>query len=401
MMTWWQGTALVLERGLREQVRSKWFRIVTALLLLVSLGVVIVPQLTGGGPTTYTLATVGAPPGELRNALDAAGRAGEFRTAYVDLADEAEVRRTVQQADATVGLTGDRMYVAQREAGIFPGIVAQALVRLETSRLLSEFGLTAEQVGRLDSVRPPDQEWLAPVADEGRAGVGFAVGLVLYMALLFSGQIIATTVATEKSSRISEVLLAVLRPSQVLVGTVLAVGAVAVFQLLVLAVPIVVGASVTDSDWLPPVTGPDLALAIVWFVVGFALFAFLYAAGGALVDKVTEAGTAVLPVTFLIIAGYMLGVVMVAGEPGSGWSVLVSMFPLTAPLTMPIRWGSGDVPTYQLLIALVLTVLTAVGGVWLASAIYRRALVITGHRVKFRELLGRRGRPREGETRHR
>lgn len=392
MTTWWQGTALVLERSLREQVRSKWFRIVTALLLLAALAVVIVPQLTGGGPPTYTLATVGAAPAELRGALAAAGEAGEFRTSFVELADEADVRRAIQQTDATVGLAGDRMYVAARDAGAFPSIVSQVVVRLETSELLGEFGLTAEQIGRLESVQPPEQVWLAPVADEGRAGVGYAVGLVLYMALLFSGQLIATTVATEKSTRISEVLLAVLRPSQVMVGTVLAVGAIAIFQLLVLAVPVVIGAAVTDSDWLPPVTGPDLALAIVWFVLGFGLFAFLYAAGGALVDKVTEAGTAVLPVTFLIIAGYLLGVVVVAGGPDEWWSVAVSMFPLTAPLTMPIRWGSGDVPTYQLVIALVLTAMTAVACVWLASAIYRRALVITGHRVRLRELRGRRPR---------
>jgi ABC-2 type transport system permease protein len=111
------------------------------------------------------------------------------------------------------------------------------------------------------------------------------------------------------------------------------------------------------------------------------------------VDKVTEAGTAVLPVTALIIAGYLLGVTVVMSNPGSTLSVAVSLFPLTAPLTMPIRWASGEVPVYQLLLALGLTALTGLGCVWLASTVYRRALVITGHRVRLRELFRRGGTP--------
>jgi ABC-2 type transport system permease protein len=399
MRAWWSGTVLVLERSLREQVHSKTFRIVTALLVLVSIGLVTIPQLTGGGPTTYTLATVGRAPAELTSAVDAAARASDFQAKYVELANDAAVTEAVRSGAATVGLSGERMYVAERGAGSFPVVVSQVVVSLETSRLLHEFGLSVDQVQRLQSVRAPEQVWLAAVEDSGRAGVGFAVGLVLYMALLFSGQVIATNVATEKSTRISEVLLSVLRPSQILVGTVLAVGAVTFIQLLVLAVPLLVAASVTDVSWLPPVAGPDLALAIGWFVLGFALFAFLYAAGGALVDKVTEAGTAVLPVTLLIIAGYLLGVVMVSQSPGTAWSVAASLFPLTAPLTMPIRWGAGDVPAYQLVLALASTALGAVGCVALASAIYRRALVITGHRVRFRELLGRKERTSESAGR--
>ena len=74
-MTWWHGMALVLGRGLREQLRSKTFKIVTALMLLLSIGAVLVPKLVTAGPTTYTLATVGPAPAELTASLDAAARA--------------------------------------------------------------------------------------------------------------------------------------------------------------------------------------------------------------------------------------------------------------------------------------------------------------------------------------
>ena len=66
----------------------------------------------------------------------------------------------------------------------------------------------------------------------------------------------------------------------------------------------------------------------------------------------------------------------------------MSLFPLTAPMAMPIRWASGLVPVWQLILAMVLTAAAAVLLVAVASAIYRRALLITGRRVKLREVLG-------------
>ena len=96
-----------------------------------------------------------------------------------------------------------------------------------------------------------------------------------------------------------------------------------------------------------------------------------------------------MPVTIVMVIGYMLGVTVVMGDPTSTWSALISMFPLSAPLAMPIRWASGEVPVYQLVLAMVLTAGTAVLLVGVASSIYRRALLITGRRVKLRELLRR------------
>jgi len=194
----------------------------------------------------------------------------------------------------------------------------------------------------------------------------------------------------EKSTRISEVLLAVLRPSQVLVGTVMAVGAVTLVQLLVLAAPLAVAVPVTDNIGLPPVAAGDIGLAVAWFVLGFALYAFLFAASAALVDKITEVSSAITPVIMILVAGYMLAVTVVMSDPSSGWSVAASMFPLTAPLAMPIRWASGEVPAYQLVLAMALTAAASVLLIWVASSIYRRALLITGHRVRLRELITRR-----------
>ena len=388
MGSWWQGTWLVAERGLVENFRSRSVKLITGLLLLMSVAAVVVPQILGNDPTTYTLATAGPVTADMKAALDGVGTSAKFSVKYVTRNNEEGVRQAVRKGDASAGLAGDTLYTEARGGGTFPVVVAQAVVSLETSRLLAEAGLSPQQVAALQSVRPPKQVTVGRVESEGRAGTGFAVGIVLYLAITFAGTAIATTVAMEKSTRISEVLLAILRPSQVLVGTVLSVGTVTLVQLLALATPFAVGVQVTDNIGLPPVAAGDVALAVAWFLLGFMLYAFLFAASAALVNKITEVNSAILPVTMTLVVGYMLAITVVTADPGGGWSVAASLFPLSAPMAMPIRWASGEVPIWQLLLAMALTAATAVLMVSIASSIYRRALLITGHRVKLREVLG-------------
>jgi ABC-2 type transport system permease protein len=390
MGTWWRGTELVAERGLLENVRSRSFQVVTALMLLLSVAAVTVPQLIGGDKTTYTIATTGKAPAGIVAALDAAGKSGDFTVKYISRPDDNAVRLAVRDGDATSGLAGKTLYTNAREGGTFPVLVAQAVVALETTRQLSGAGLSQQQVTSLQSIQPPRQVAVGQVDDQGRAGAGFAVGIVLYLALTFAGSAIATTVATEKSTRISEVLLAVLRPSQMIVGTVLAIGTITLGQLLVLATPLAIAVRVTDKIGLPAVAAGDIGLAVAWFVLGFVLYAFMFAGAAALVDKITEVSSAILPVTMILVVGYMLAVTIVMGDPSGPWSVAASIFPLTAPMAMPIRWASGLVPIWQLLLAMVLTAATAMLLVSVASAIYRRALVITGRRVRLREVIGHR-----------
>jgi ABC-2 type transport system permease protein len=390
MHTWWRGTALVAERGLVENLRSRSFKIVTGLLLLLSIAAVTVPQVLGAKATSYTIATIDKAPAALTAGLNAAGRSADFTVKYVSRPDGTAVREAVRDGDADAGLAGETLYTAARMDGTFPAMVAQTVFALDTSRRLSEAGLSPQQVASLQAIRPPTQVAVGPTDNAGRSGAGFAVGIVLYLVFVIAGSAIATTVATEKSTRISEVLLAVLRPSQMIVGTVVSVGTLTLAQLVVLTAPLAVAVRVTDKIGLPSVAAGDLGLALTWFALGFMLYAFLYAAAAALVDKVTEVGTAIMPITTILIVGYLLGITVVTADPTGAWSVAVSMFPLTAPLTMPIRWASGGVPVYQLVTAMALTAATSVLLVGIASSIYRRALIITGRRVKLRELIGAR-----------
>ncbi len=389
--TWWAGVRLVAGRSIGEGARSKTLRITTAVLLVIGLGVVFVPRLLAGNQPTYTLATVGEPAAALQARMDAAGEFAGFEVAYLSIADRAAAEDAVQAGDATVALVDSTLFVRSDAPGSFPVFVSQAVVAQESARLMSDAGLTPEQIAELAAVPPPEQVEVGPVEDEGRATVGFVVGIVLYIAIMFAGQAIAMNVGMEKSTRIAEVLLAVLRPSQILTGSVIGVGVLTLTQLLLLAVPIMTAIALTSGLDLPTVATADIALGVAWFLIGYLVYAFVFAGTASLVDKVTEVGSAIAPVTVVLVMSYIAAVIIVPMNPNSNLSVALSMFPLTAPMGMPIRWASGTVPVWQLAASMTLAIATAVLLAWFGSSLYRRALVITGRRLKLREVLPERG----------
>lgn len=389
--SWWEGTRLVAGRSLSDGARSKTVRITTLILLLIGMAVVFLPRVLGGDQPTYTLATVGPVSPAVETQLDVAGQAAAFGVEYLAAADAPAVEDAVRDGAATVGLADAIMYVRSDAPGAFPVLVAQAIVAEETAGLMLEAGLTEEQIGRLASIPPPEQVEVGPVEDEGRAAVGFVVGIILYMGIMFSGQTIAMNVGMEKSTRIAEVLLAVLRPSQILVGNVIGIGIQTLVQLLVLAVPIVLALTIADGGLdLPSVAAGDIGLGVAWFIIGYVLYAFLFASTAALVDKITEVGSAIMPVTILLVLSYIGAVVLVPMGPNSPLSITMSMFPLTAPMAMPIRWASGVVPVWQLLLSMGLAIATAALLARFGSHVYQRALVVTGRRLKLREVLPQR-----------
>ena len=391
MNLWWPGTRLVAGRTIVESVNSRSWRVTTAIMLLLGIAIVVVPRLIGSSATTYRLATVGEAPPGLVAMLQAAGEAGDFTVETETVGDTAAAREAVRSGAVDVALTGvtakDTAFVAADSGGTFPALVAQAAVAQSTTAEMHDAGLTAEQIAAIQGTLPPEQVSVGRVANEARAGVGYATGIVLYLALILAGATIATGVATEKSSRISEVLLAVLRPTQLLVGTVLGVGLVMLAQIAALAIPVVVGISTGDGLDIPADATGDLVLAIVWFVLGLLLYAFVFAALGALVDKPTEVGSAIMPANAVLIGAYLLAIFVTVSDPNSWASVAASLFPFSAPLVMPIRWASGLVPNWQLVLAMALTLLTAVGVAAFASRIYARGLTLTGRRVKLREAM--------------
>ena len=206
------------------------------------------------------------------------------------------------------------------------------------------------------------------------------------MSMAFYGSAVASGVAQEKTSRIAEVLLAAVRPSQLLAGKVVGIGVCGVGQLGIAVVAGLLANAAVQSAVIPSTVWVLLPAILLWFVLGYALYAFAYAATGALVGRQEEVQFATLPITLPIVGGFLLTYAAIAA-PGAWWIRLLSFLPPLAPILMPARLALGAVAAWEMPVAVLLTLGAVYGMVRLAARIYAPALVRGGARLSWKDAL--------------
>jgi len=125
---------------------------------------------------------------------------------------------------------------------------------------------------------------------------------------------------------------------------------------------------------------------LVWFLIGFLFYATAYASVAALVSRQEEVSGAIAPISLLLVGGYLL-VFVTLPDPGSMRSTILSLLPPFAPVLMSIRMATGDVPVWQVGLAMALTLASILGLTWLAGRIYANAALRLGARVRFWDAL--------------
>jgi ABC-2 type transport system permease protein len=389
----WPMIRLVAGREIRERMRTKTFVITTLVLLVASLLLVIIPAFVGDdGPDRQTIA-LAAPAAEgLDDALTAAAAAQDRELAIRDVdAAAAERLGAAGEVDAGVivepGVGPARVVVEKELSDRMRATISGGLSAWAVTAALRDAGVPPARIDAVTS--PPALDVREAEPDEfsgGDLAVGYIAAIVLYLALLFSGAILASGVAEEKTSRVSEVLLASLRPVELLLGKVVGIGATTLLQLASAALPALVAAVALDVAELPATTGEVVAWAVVWFVGGYALYAAVYGALGSLVGRQQEVGQVTGLPAALLLVGY-LGATFIPADPDAGLVVFGSILPPFAPMMMPMRVATGGVPPAQMALALALTVAAAAAAVWFGARVYRGGIVRTGARTKLRDAL--------------
>ncbi len=229
--------------------------------------------------------------------------------------------------------------------------------------------------------------------------IAYAMGYILFMAILIYGQQTMTSVIEEKTSRIMEVLASSLTPFQMLLGKVLGVGLVGLLQmgiwagsamlLTLFAAPVLMlfGVSPETAGNLPVPSFPDglLLVFLLYFVLGFLLYGALYAAIGSMCNTIQETQQYATAVTMVIFVAF-LAIMKMTNDPTGPLSTTLSFVPFLSPFTMPVRWSLTAVPWLQLLLSLALTVATLLACVWLAARIYRTGILMYGKKPGVKEL---------------
>lgn len=245
-------------------------------------------------------------------------------------------------------------------------------------------------IGRGEGAESPGAS--APAqADAGAAYALFGV-LLLYGALLAYGNWVAAGVIEEKASRVVEVLLAAIRPSELLAGKVIGVGVVALCQL-----AIVYGSGLAAALWVTPGGLPRgalsaLGLLLFWFALGYALYAWVFAVAGALVARPEQLQVTLTPLSVAVVSSAFVALAALE-NPDAPLVRAASLFPPLAPMVMPIRAAAGSAPAWEQVLAAALMVAGTAALVPLCARVYSGAILRTGRRVSLREAwraLGRR-----------
>ncbi|MEW6756726.1 MAG: ABC transporter permease [Acidobacteriota bacterium] len=276
------------------------------------------------------------------------------------------------------------------------GLITGRLNQARLQQKLQDLGLdpaVAEQLkGRVD---------LQPVKVEkgGKTRKGnlltdivrpIMLAMVIYIMIIMYGVALSNGVLEEKSGKVVEVILSAVRPFELMMGKIVGIASVGLVQYgiwfllgagLYLANPMNIASS--EGGWMKPV---EMAVLVLYFLLGFIFYASIYAAVGAICTTQQEAQQWQTPVTFGLVIPFVLMMPTIQ-SPNAGWVVALSLFPVTSPITMLLRVGAVDVPLWEVGASLALLVLGTLGVAWMAAKVYRVGILMTGKRPTIPEVL--------------
>ena len=246
--------------------------------------------------------------------------------------------------------------------------------------------LTSEQAQQLLEPVQLSSTSLEPLGKEREAREDLAsIALaMLFMFIVFYCGFLLTGVVEEKSSRVVEVLLSRLRPTELLAGKILGIGLVGLAQFALVAGAALVALALSENTLAPETTPSTMGWIVFWFVLGYGFYSVLYATAGSLVSRQEEAESLQFPITAVLIVAYFVSM-EAAQSPDGAAAVVGSLFPPTAPMVMIARIAHGGVPWWQIGLSVALMVVTVYGMVQLAGRIYAGAVLRFGRRLRLRE----------------
>jgi ABC-2 type transport system permease protein len=228
--------------------------------------------------------------------------------------------------------------------------------------------------------------------------VGYIVMFILYMAIILYAVNVLRSVVQEKTTRIVEILVSSVKPRALMLGKIIGVGGVGLFQLTIWAAIAMLlvrfrgqilglfGVEGAGGFEIPSLTLGAIFLILAYFLLGYFFYSALYAAIGAMVNSEQEAQQAQTPVILLLIIPVAC-VRLVADDPRGGIAELLTMIPFSSPVLMPMRYLLGGASATDIAISLAILVGSIWVAVFLAARIYRVGILMYGKRPSLRELV--------------
>lgn len=391
-MTPFQTVRLVAGRELSVSLKAKGTIVTTIIMVVLIVGGLFLTNLLGSAPQT-TFGTVAQTQSVADQAAALLEKQGVETTVHTygsveeghAALEDGEIEGLVVPKDDFVALDVNASADPQLLA-----VVSSAAQQDQIQKVGQEYG--QEVVTAVTNVftTPVSVNVLNPPTelDGSQMAVGFIVGFLLYLGIFGGGMAVAQGVVEEKSSRVVEILLASIRPWQLLAGKVAGIGLSSLIQ-----VGLYVAAGVITAKVLGITDNFSFDIAsvggwvLLWFLIGYLVYALIFAALGALVSRQEDLGTVIMLPMMLVVIAYIIGVSVAPNAPDSLVVQIASYVPFTSPIVMPIRSAYGVASTAEVMAAVAIGLATIPLLLWLCSKIYSNGVRRSGAKVKLRDAL--------------
>ncbi|WP_409462368.1 ABC transporter permease [Amycolatopsis sp. GA6-003] len=385
-----RAVRLVAKREINARLRTRSFVVSTAVMLLLLLGYVTLQVFLASDRETTRVALAGQAQG-LATQLE--NNARHLKIVLVQSESDGLTQVRDDEVDALVSGSASRPRVVVKSTldpqlrTTLDGIAQQQVLDAQ----LYSANLDPAAVHQAVSATHADVQALEPADPQAETKLvtGIVVAILLYVSIMTYGMFVAQGVVEEKSSRVVEILLATVRPVHLLLGKVIGLGLVGLTQLAILAVAGLVAGGVSGVFSISGVALGTLGWGLVWYLLGFLLYAMLYGAAGALVSRQEDTQTVVGPVNIALVIGFVAGINLLTQAPQGTATRVMSLIPLLSPVLMPARIALGTVEPWEIVLSLVLTAALIAVVTWAGARVYRNGVLRVGSRVRLADALRR------------
>ncbi len=384
-MTNRRAVFLTARREVRELLRSRAFRISTAIQLVIVVAIVVISGLTAGDDTDkFDVGYVGAEAHRVVDLSQKRQAAFDAEVTEHEYAAEATARSAVADDDLDAAVLPASLVARSDPSTTLVSLLQSSSGTVRGTEALLRAGVDrAEISAALEPAPLPVSEVGEPASGSGLALIG---SLLLYIAILSFGIVVATAVVVEKSSRVVEVVLSAIRPVQLLTGKVLGIGLLGLLQVLaVTGVGLVIAIAIGSID-LPSSTAETAILVGVYFVLGYLVYACAFAVAGSIVSRQEDLQSSSAPLSILLVGGYLAGIATLDAPDGS-LATICTFLPPVAPMVVPGRAAQDALPAWELVVSIALMLAAIVVLIWLAARIYDRVVLRMGAPLKLRQAL--------------
>lgn len=280
-----------------------------------------------------------------------------------------------------------------------PSALQDALQNIQTQVKAEQLSLSGEQVSELFAPIQFEKHNISETAkseeelNQARVLV-YVLMFVIYFAVIIYSSMIATEVATEKSSRVMEILISSVSPVKHMFAKVLGIGSLGIAQILVYAVSGFVAYKLSSTEEenelsaffsLENLQVSTLVYAVIFFLLGYFLYATLAALLGSLVSRTEDVQQMIMPMSLLVVAAFIIAATGL-GNPEMGYLKIASFIPFFAPLVMFLRVGMLDLPLWEPLLSIGIMLVTIFILGWFGAKVYRGGVLMYGPSRSLKDL---------------